>query len=108
MDTGGPSGVDLVTTFLKGQNLEQIGKVDAAVERYEEAVAAGFDSPGPYDRLIHVYSHRSQHRDVVRVAGAALEHVRTHESKHEWYERMRADAERAAAAVPRAAPKRAE
>jgi hypothetical protein len=86
MDTGEPSAVDLVMTFLKGQNLEQLGKVD-------EAVA-------------HIYAHRAQHADVVRVGSAALESVHTHEDKLRWYEQMRAQATRAASAVPPAAPKR--
>lgn len=108
MDTGEPSAVDLVTTFLKGQNLEQLGKIDEAVELYETAVAARFDSPGPYDRLIHIYSHLARHREVVRVSRAALDHVKTHDSKRDWYARMRDEAERAASDVPAAAPKRAE
>jgi hypothetical protein len=93
-------------TFLKGQNLEQLGKVDEAVALYEQAVTAGFDSPGPYDRLIHIYAHRAQHSDVVRVGSAALESVHTHEDKLRWYEQMRAQATRAASTVPPAAPKR--
>jgi hypothetical protein len=106
MDTSEPSGVDLVTSFLKGQNLEQIGRVDEAVRLYEGAVAARFDSPGPYDRLIHIYSDRAEHGEVVRVSTAALENVRTHQAKLEWYEQMRQAAKRAASDVPPAAPKR--
>lgn len=106
MDSGEPSGVDLVQHYLRGQNLEQLGRLEEAVDLYEGAVTARFDSPGPYDRLIHIYSHRSQHRDVVRVADAALEHVRTHAEKREWYGRMRSAADAALGQVPRAAPKR--
>ena len=68
-------------------------------------MAAHFDSPGPYDRLIAIYANRARHREVVRIAGAALEHVHTHAEKRAWYERMRAAAERASARLPRAAPR---
>jgi tetratricopeptide (TPR) repeat protein len=102
---GDANPIDLVNHFLKGQNLEQLGKLEAAVEQYEIAVAAGFDATGPYDRLIALYSHRAQHRDVIRVAQAALAHVRTYEDKREWYRRMEAAAHKAASKVPEAIPK---
>ena len=105
MDTGAASGVELVQHFLKGQNLEQLGRTDEAVELYEIAVGARFDSPGPYDRLIHIYSHTHDHRAVIRVADAALEHVHTHADKRAWYERMRAGAATALANVPPVTPK---
>lgn len=105
MDTGAASGVELVQRFLRGQNLEQIGRTDEAVEQYEAAVDAHFDSPGPYDRLVHIYSTGHRHRDVIRVTEAALEHVHTHADKRAWYERMRTGAATALAKVPVAAPK---
>jgi tetratricopeptide (TPR) repeat protein len=98
--------VDLVKHFLRGQNLEQLGRTEEAMDLYESAVAASFDSTGPYDRLIALYSDRAQHGDVVRVAEAALLNVQTHEGKREWYARMKSEAEKAAATVPRAAKKR--
>ncbi|HEX2296507.1 MAG TPA: hypothetical protein VHN37_14530 [Actinomycetota bacterium] len=98
--------VELVNRFLRAQNLEQVARVDEAIELYETILAARFDSVGPYDRLIEIYSNRAAHRDVVRVAGAALESVHTYPEKRQWYEEMRAAAEKAASAVPRAAPKR--
>ncbi len=97
--------VDLVKRFLRAQNLEQLGRVDEATELYEEAVSAGFDSTGPYDRLIALYSDQALHADVVRVAEAALARVQTHEAKRDWYGRMRDEARRAAAHVPQAAKK---
>jgi hypothetical protein len=99
-------GVDLVKDYLRGQNLEQVGRVDEAMELYEGTVKAGFDSTGPYDRLISLYSVRAQHHDVVRVAEAAIVNVHTDEEKKAWYERMRAGALDAQTKVPRAAPKR--
>ena len=99
-------GVDLVKQFLRGQNLEQVGRLDEAVSLYEDVIRAGFDSPGPYDRLIHIYSDRAEHKQVVRVTEAALVSVRTHEDKRHWYEVMRSEATAALQRVPRAAPKR--
>ena len=97
--------VDLVKQFLRAQNLEQLGRTEEAIDLYEEAVDAAFDSTGPYDRLIALYSDRALHSEVIRVADAALVNVQTHEGKREWYGRMRTEAEKAAAKVPRAAKK---
>lgn len=98
--------VEMVRLYLRGQNLEQLGRIDEAVELYEEAVGAGFDSIGPYDRLIVLYSGRALHAEVVRICDAALGRVRTYEEKQKWYRRVRADAEEARTRVPRAAPKK--
>lgn len=100
-----PSGIDIVKGFLRAQNLEQLGRLDEAIPLYEAAVAASFDSTGPYDRLISLYAEQARHRDVVRIADLAITNVRTHEDKRSWYQRMRTDAGRAADAVPPAAPK---
>ena len=98
--------VEHVKTFLRGQNLEQLDRVDEAIELYEACVGGGFDSTGPYDRLIALYSHRARHQDVIRVAEAALDNVQTYEDKKGFYRRMKAEAEKAAAKVPPAAPKK--
>ena len=98
--------VDLVVEFLRGQNLEQIGRVDDAIELYEHALEARFDSPGPYDRLIEIYSHRALHFEVVRVVEAALAAVHTHPDKYRWYESTAGAARKAAVKVPTAAPKK--
>ncbi|MEA2499199.1 MAG: hypothetical protein QOH26_1604 [Actinomycetota bacterium] len=97
--------VDHVKRFLRGQNLEQVGRTDEAIELYETVVTGGFDSTGPYDRLIALYSQRAAHPDVIRVIDLALVHVHTYEDKKDWYRRMRSEAERAHASVPAAAPK---
>ncbi|MDQ4023969.1 MAG: hypothetical protein M3217_00540 [Actinomycetota bacterium] len=99
------ANVDMVKRFLRGRNLEQVARVDEAIELYESMLAGGFDSVGPYDRLIEIYSGRALHADVVRVAGAALEQVHTYPEKKQWYEGMRDAAAKAAGSVPRAAPK---
>jgi hypothetical protein len=98
--------VEAVKLFLRGQNLEQIGRIDEAADVYEQVVAARFDSSGPYDRLIAIYADRARHGDVLRVASRALDSVRTHSDKRAWYERMKAEAERARARRPQAAPRR--
>lgn len=97
---------DDVKAYLRGQNLEQIGRPEEAIALYEATVADGFDSTGPYDRLIALYSDRGAHRDVARVAEAALASVHTYEDKRTWYGRMRSEALKAQSRVPKAAPKR--
>ena len=102
------SNVDLVKRYLRGQNLEQLGRIEEAIELYEGAVAAAFDSSGPYDRLIGIYSQRALHDDVVRVAEAAIRNVHTYEDKLGWYEVMRAEAIKVRAEAPRAVPRSGE
>ena len=76
---------DLVGLYLRAQNLEQVERIDEAVPLYERAVAAAFDAAGPYDRLIAIYTEREAFADVVRIAEAAAENVRTFDDKREWY-----------------------
>jgi hypothetical protein len=98
--------VEMVKHYLKAQNYEQVGRVDDAIGLYEVAIEGGFDAAGPYDRLIHIYSHRALHKDVVRVSDAALEQVRTYDDKRSWYEQMRAEALKAQGDLPEPAPKK--
>jgi hypothetical protein len=100
------AGADIVKKFLRAQNLEQVGRVDDAIDLYESAVRGAFDSSGPYDRLIFLYAERARHSDVARVAEAAIANVHTYEDKKAWYERMRADAIKARSSVPTAVPKK--
>jgi tetratricopeptide (TPR) repeat protein len=97
--------VELVKRFLKAQNLEQVGRLDEAVSLYESIVEARFDSSGPYDRLIALYDHRARHRDVVRIAEAALAYVQTYDDKRAFYERTRVDAMKAIGRLPQAEPR---
>jgi tetratricopeptide (TPR) repeat protein len=92
---------DLVRDFLRGQNLEQIGKVDEAIAFYEKAVASSFDSAGPYDRLIWIYQTRNMHQDVIRIAEASLEAVRTYPEKREWYQRQIEQSREALGSAPK-------
>lgn len=85
-DEPGPVPADqLVRDFLHGQNLEQLGRQEEATALYERAVEAAFDAAGPYDRLIWIYQSTKAHRDVIRVAEAAMRNVRTYPAKQQWY-----------------------
>lgn len=99
------ANITLVKVYLRAQNLEQLGRLDEAVELYEQALRGHFDSTGPYDRLIAIYADRGRHAEVVRVAGEAIAYVHTHGEKRAWYRRMRKEAEKAMAKKPRATPK---
>ncbi len=91
---------DLVRLFLRGQNLEQVERYDEAIELYEVAVAGGFDAIGPYDRLIVLYQGRDAHTEVVRIAEAALDNVRTHQEKRLWYRGIKEGAEQVLSSRP--------
>lgn len=95
-----PPPEDLVRDYLRAQNLEQVGRTEDAVLHYERAVLHGFDSAGPYDRLIAIYRSLEAHGEVARVAEAALTYVRTYPDRRGWYERMRQGAEEALASQP--------
>jgi hypothetical protein len=97
---------DLVKRYLRGANLEQVGRLDEAAELYETAVAEGFDAAGPYDRLIAIYSGQALHKEVVRVAEAAIDNVKTYEDKTNWYRTQRSEALKALRRLPTAAPRR--
>jgi tetratricopeptide (TPR) repeat protein len=96
------SNEDLVKDFLRGQNLEQVGKIDEAIALYEQAVEAQFDSSGPYDRLIFIYQGRAQHDEVIRVARASIQSVHTYPQKQAWYQAQIEAAREAKASTPEA------
>jgi tetratricopeptide (TPR) repeat protein len=83
---------EIVRLYLKAQNLEQMRRVDEAIEFYEMAVKARFDAAGPYDRLIAIYVGRESYADVRRIAEAALENVRAIDDKKQMYVTMRDEA----------------
>jgi tetratricopeptide (TPR) repeat protein len=96
---------ELVRDFLRGQNLEQLGRTDEAVDLYERAVAASFDAAGPYDRLIWIYQSRKAHRDVIRVAQASIRNVHTYPAKTQWYQEQAAAAQAAQGSPPQPRPR---
>lgn len=89
------SGEEIVRDFLRAQNLEQVGRIDEAIELYEKAIAERFDSSGPYDRLIVIYQQQRRHSEVIRIAEASLNVVRTYPQKRVWYETQLSDAQAA-------------
>ncbi len=95
----------MVKHYLKGQNLEQLGRIDDAISQYEMAVAGRFDSTGPYERLISLYAGLARHKDVMRIADAALNNVRTYSEKKHWYATMHKEAEKRLGASPRPLPR---
>jgi tetratricopeptide (TPR) repeat protein len=96
---------ELVRDFLRGQNLEQLGRTDEAIDLYERAVAESFDAAGPYDRLIWIYQGRNAHREVIRVAEASLRNVHTYPAKQQWYEGQIAAARAAQGSSPQPRPR---
>ena len=98
--------VELVKRFLKAQNLEHVGNIDAAIELYKSIIEEHFDSSGPYDRLLAIYKQRSRWREMARVAETALEQVKTYEDKKAFYERSRLEAKKSEGRLPRAAPRK--
>lgn len=91
---------EMVKLFLRGQNLEQVGKTDEAIGLYEDVLSAKFDSAGPYDRLIWIYQQRKMHKEVIRVAQASLRTVRTYPEKKSWYQQQIEEARKAMASTP--------
>jgi hypothetical protein len=96
---------ELVRDFLRGQNLEQLGRADEAADLYERAVTAAFDAAGPYDRLIWIYQSRKAHRDVIRVAEASIRNVHTYPAKKQWYGEQIAAARAAQGSSPQPRPR---
>ena len=90
-----------VKAFLRGQNLEQVGKIDEAIAAYEEAVGGSFDAAGPYDRLLFIYEAQGRHQDVIRIAEASISAVRTYPAKQDWYRQHIDRAEAALDSLPR-------
>jgi hypothetical protein len=91
---------EIVRDFLRGQNLEQLGRADEAASLYERAVTACFDAAGPYDRLIWIYQSRKAHRDVIRVAEASIRNVHTYPAKKQWYQEQITAAQAALGSSP--------
>ncbi|MGH9197294.1 MAG: hypothetical protein ACRD1T_16335, partial [Acidimicrobiia bacterium] len=63
-------------------------------------LSSGFDSAGPYDRLIWIYQQRKMHKDVIRVAEVSLKTVRTYPEKQTWYQQQIEHARKAMESIP--------
>ncbi len=97
----------MVREYLRGQNMEQLGRREEAIAAYEQAVEGAFDATGPYDRLIALYADQALHDQVIRVAEMALANVRTYQDKRDWYQRMRDEAAKKLNSGPRPTPRQA-
>ena len=62
----------MTSNNLEGKELEKQGKVDAAVELYEQNVANNFDGNHPYNRLAIIYRKRKLCDDEIRVLEKAI------------------------------------
>lgn len=66
---------ELVQNNLEGIRLEKLGRIDEAVELYEQNVKNKFDGDHPYERLRIIYSGEDRHDDVVRICQEYLKNV---------------------------------
>jgi tetratricopeptide (TPR) repeat protein len=57
---------------LKGIELEKSGRVDEAIQLYEENVKENFEGSHPYDRLAIIYRKRNMIDDEIRVLEKAI------------------------------------
>ena len=58
---------------LDGMELEATGRMDLAIELYEQNVAEGFTGDWPYSRLVTVYERQADYEQAERVLRRAIE-----------------------------------
>ncbi len=58
---------------LDGMELEATGRMDLAIELYEQNVNDGFAGDWPYSRLVLVYERQGAHEQAERVLRRAIE-----------------------------------
>lgn len=58
---------------LKGEELEQQGKIDEATVLYEQNIQERFGGNHPYDRLVFIYQRQDRQDDVIRVLRQAVD-----------------------------------
>lgn len=61
---------------LDGMELESAGRIDLAVELYEQNVEEGFEGDWPYSRLVGVYERQGEYAQAERVLRRAIEVTR--------------------------------
>jgi hypothetical protein len=66
---------------LDGMELESAGRVDLAIELYEQNVAEGFPGDWPYGRLVAVYERQGVFEQAERVLRRAIEVTRADRRK---------------------------
>ena len=62
---------------LEGMELEQAGRPELAIERYEQNVAEGFEGDFPYGRLVAWYERAGKWDEATRVLERAIEVFKT-------------------------------
>jgi tetratricopeptide (TPR) repeat protein len=60
------------TRNLQGISFEQQGRIDEAIDLYEQNVSLKFDGSHPYTRLAIIYRRRKQYDDEIRVIEKAI------------------------------------
>lgn len=71
---------------LKGQTLEKEGKLDEAIETYEQLLESDVDTPFTYRRLAILYRKRRSREDELRVLKAAIRNVPSENATHyQWF-----------------------
>jgi tetratricopeptide (TPR) repeat protein len=66
---------------LDGMELESAGRIDLAIELYEQNVAEGFSGDWPYSRLVSVYERQGAYDQAERVLRRAIEVTRADRRK---------------------------
>ena len=61
--------------------LEAAGRIDLAIELYEQNVAEGFPGDWPYSRLVSVYERQGAYDEAERVLRRAIEVTRSDRRK---------------------------
>lgn len=67
----------------EGIALEKAGKIELAIEKYEENIALGFAATHSYDRLMTLYRKRKEYDDEIRVIQSAIT-IFSEENKHRF------------------------
>ena len=66
---------------LDGMDLESAGRVDLAVELYEQNIGEGFSGDWPYSRLVSIYERQGAYDQAERVLRRAIEVTRADRRK---------------------------
>jgi tetratricopeptide (TPR) repeat protein len=66
---------------LDGMELEAAGRIQQAIELYEQNVAEGFPGDWPYSRLVSVYERQGAYDEAERVLRRAIEVTRADRRK---------------------------
>ena len=62
---------------IDGMELELAGRMDLAIELYEQNVEEGFTGDWPYSRLVGVYERQGEYDQAERILRRAIEVTKT-------------------------------